>query len=131
MFKFTHPFIRSRGKNISGYMGFTARNSETDLLGSNITKDRLRIINIGASYDFVDHYFGVNLISFDLSKGVNLLDATGPGSDNLSRADGRSDFTKFSGDLLRLQKLGSGWSFLSSFAGSMLSIHYCHLKNLV
>ena len=116
MFKFTHPFIRSRGKNISGYMGFTARNSETDLLGSNITKDRLRIINIGASYDFVDHYFGVNLISFDLSKGVNLLDATGPGSDNLSRADGRSDFTKFSGDLLRLQKLGSGWSFLSSFS---------------
>jgi len=116
MFKFAHPFIRSRGENLSGYMGFTARNSETDLLGSNITKDRLRIINIGASYDFVDHYFGVNLISFDLSKGVNLLDATGPGSDNLSRADGRSDFTKFSGDLLRLQKLGSGWSFLSSLS---------------
>ena len=112
-FRLTHSFIRSRGKNLNGYMGFTTRNSETELLGSNITKDRLRIINIGTSYDFVDQYGGINLASFDLAKGVNLLDATGPGSENLSRADGRSDFTKFSGDFLRLQTLGSGWTFLA------------------
>ncbi|MZH05307.1 MAG: ShlB/FhaC/HecB family hemolysin secretion/activation protein [Nitrospinae bacterium] len=110
----SHPFIRSRGKNLKGYFGFTSRNSETDLLGSNITTDRLRILNMGMAYDFVDRYRGVNLIAVDLFKGINIFDATEPGSGNLSRADGRSDFTKLSGEMLRLQQLWSGWSFLTS-----------------
>ena len=101
----SHPYIRSRGKNLNGYIGFTSRNSETDMLGSNITTDRLRILNMGMAYDFVDRFRGVNLISGDLFKGINFLNATGPGSSNLSRADGRSDFTKFSGEMLRLQQL--------------------------
>lgn len=112
----SHPFIRSRGENLKGYFGFTSRNSETDLLGSNITTDRLRILNMGMAYDFVDRYRGVNLFSVDLAKGIDFLDATGPGSANLSRADGRSDFTKLSGDMLRLQQLGLGWSFLTAFS---------------
>lgn len=115
-FRVSHPFIRSRGKNLKGYFGFTSRNSETDLLGSNITTDRLRILNMGMAYDYVDRFRGVNLISVDLSKGIDFMDATGPGSPNLSRADGRSDFTKLSGDVLRLQELGLGWSFLAGFS---------------
>jgi hemolysin activation/secretion protein len=114
--RLSHPFIRSRGKNLKAYLGFTSRNSETDLLGANITKDRLRIINMGMAYDFVDRFRGINLISVDIAKGIDFLDATGPGSANLSRADGRSDFTKFSGDMLRLQQLGMGWSFLTGFS---------------
>lgn len=86
------------------------------MLGSNITTDRLRILNMGMAYDFVDRYRGVNLFSVDLAKGIDFLDATGPGSANLSRADGRSDFTKLSGDMLRLQQLGLGWSFLTAFS---------------
>jgi len=112
----SHPFIRSRGKNLKAYLGFTSRNSETDLLSTNITTDRLRILNMGMAYDYVDRYRGINLISVDLAKGLDFLDATGPGSANLSRADGRSDFTKISGDILRLQQLGQGWSFLTGFS---------------
>ncbi|MEK9627605.1 MAG: ShlB/FhaC/HecB family hemolysin secretion/activation protein [Nitrospinota bacterium] len=114
-FRISHPFIRSRGENLNGYVGFTSRNSKTDLLGSNITNDRLRILNMGMAYDFVDRFRGVNLISFDLFKGINIFDASEPGSSNLSRADGRSDFTKLSGEMLRLQQLGAGWSLLGSF----------------
>ena len=114
--RLSHPFARSRGKNLKAYLGFTSRNSETDLLGTNITTDRLRIMNMGMAYDFVDRYRGVNLISVDLAKGIDFLDATGPGSANLSRADGRSDFTKLSGNILRLQQLGQGWSFLTGFS---------------
>ena len=109
----SHPFIRSRGKNLKGYLGFTSRNSKTDLLNENITDDRLRILKLGMAYDFVDRLRGVNLFSFGLSKGMNIMDASGPGSLKLSRADGRSDFTKLSGDILRLQELGSGWSLLT------------------
>ena len=109
----SHPFIRSRGKNLKGYLGFTSRNSKTDLLNENITDDRLRILKLGMAYDFVDRLRGVNLFSFGLSKGMNIMDASGPGSLKLSRADGRSDFTKLSGDILRLQELGPGWSLLT------------------
>ncbi len=109
----SHPFIRSRGKNLNGYLGFTSRNSKTDLLNENITDDRLRILKLGMAYDFVDRLRGVNLFSVGLSKGMNIMDASGPGSLKLSRADGRSDFTKLSGDILRLQELGSGWSLLT------------------
>ena len=109
----SHPFIRSRGKNLKGYLGFTSRNSKTDLLNENITDDRLRILKLGMAYDFVDRLRGVNLFSLGLSKGMNIMDASGPGSLKLSRADGRSDFTKLSGDILRLQELGSGWSLLT------------------
>jgi len=109
----SHPFIRSRGKNLKGYLGFTSRNSKTDLLNENITDDRLRILKLGMAYDFVDRLRGVNLFSLGLSKGMNIMDASGPGSLKLSRADGRSDFTKLSGDILRLQELGLGWSLLT------------------
>jgi len=109
----SHPFIRSRGKNLKGYLGFTSRNSKTDLLNENITDDRLRILKLGMAYDFVDRLRGVNLFSLGLSKGMNIMDASGPGSLKLSRTDGRSDFTKLSGDILRLQELGLGWSLLT------------------
>ncbi|HIC44720.1 MAG TPA: ShlB/FhaC/HecB family hemolysin secretion/activation protein [Sulfurimonas sp.] len=110
----SHPFIRSRRENLKGHLSFTSRNSETDILGATLSKDHLRVINIGMSYDFLDRFRGVNLISMNITKGVNLFGATETGSANLSRADGHSDFTKLSGDLLRLQNLGEGWSLLSS-----------------
>ncbi len=114
--RLSHPFIRSRGKNLRGYLGFTSRNSKTDLLNENITDDRLRVLNFGMAYDFVDRFRGVNLFSLDLSKGINFMDASDPGGPKLSRADGRSDFTKLSGDILRLQELGLGWSLLTGIS---------------
>jgi hemolysin activation/secretion protein len=110
----SHPFIRSRKENLKGHLSFTSRNSETDLLGSTLSKDHLRVIDFGVSYDFLDRFLGVNLISMRMTKGVDMFGATKTGSANLSRSDGHSDFTKLSGDLLRLQQLGEGWSLLTS-----------------
>ena len=110
----SHPFIRSRKENLKGHLSFTSRNSETDLLGSTLSKDHLRVIDFGISYDFLDRFLGVNLISIRMTKGVDMFGATKTGSANLSRSDGHSDFTKLSGDLLRLQQLGEGWSLLTS-----------------
>ena len=110
----SHPFIRSRRENLKGHLSFTSRNSETDILGATLSKDHLRVINLGMSYDFLDRFRGVNLISMNITKGVDMFGATETGSANLSRADGHSDFTKLSGDLLRVQHFGEGWSLLSS-----------------
>jgi hemolysin activation/secretion protein len=52
-----------------------------------------------------------------LSQGLDVLGARTPGSPNLSRADGRSDFTKLIADAQRVQSLGGNWSLLSAVSG--------------
>jgi hemolysin activation/secretion protein len=41
-----------------------------------------------------------------------MFDATEPGSSNLSRTLGKSNFTKLTGDVMRLQNLAPGWALL-------------------
>ncbi|MBT3515791.1 MAG: ShlB/FhaC/HecB family hemolysin secretion/activation protein [Nitrospina sp.] len=110
--RLTHPFLRSRGKNLTGHLGFGGRNSTTKILGSVDSEDRLRVINMGVSYDYADEYKGVNLIRFNLSQGLNIFDATKSGSPNLSRSLGRSDFTKLAGSAMRVQNLAPSWNLL-------------------
>ena len=116
MLKITHPFIRSRSKNLNGFIGYTNRDSETEILGKLDSEDRLRIFNVGASYDFVDDYKGVNLLSFNLSKGFDIFDSTETGSAKLTRTNGHSDFTKIAGEALRLQQLAPSWMLLGAFS---------------
>jgi hemolysin activation/secretion protein len=113
-FSLNHPFIRSRGENLRGQFGFTIRNSKTDILGSLDSEDRLRILKLGMVYDYADRFQGINLISFNLSQGINILDATESGTQNLTRPQGKSDFTKISGKLQRLQQLAPMWMLLGS-----------------
>jgi hemolysin activation/secretion protein len=115
-FNLNHPFIRSRGENLRGQFGYTHRNTETDILGSLDSEDRLRILKLGMVYDYADRFRGINLISFHISQGLNILDATETGSLNLSRPQGHSDFTKISGKLQRLQQLAPSWMLLGSAA---------------
>ena len=113
-FKLEHPFIRSRGENLTGYFSFTHRNSQTDILGTKDSEDRLRIMKLGASYDFADRYLGVNVMNFNIHRGLNIFDATETGTENLSREKGVSDFTKLSGEFFRLQQLAPSWMLLGA-----------------
>ena len=112
-----HPFIRSREQNLSGRVGFVRRNSTTDLLGSLSSRDRLRVFNAEVIYDFVDKLRGVNLVSLEFSQGADIFDATESGSANLSRAQGKSDFSKVYGKLRRQQYIASGLSVLVETVG--------------
>jgi hemolysin activation/secretion protein len=116
-FNLNHPFIRSRGENLRGQLGYTHRNTETDILGSLDSEDRLRILKFGVVYDYADRHRGINLFSFSISQGLNILDATESGSLNLTRSQGKSDFTKISGKLQRLQQLAPSWMLLGSVSG--------------
>jgi hemolysin activation/secretion protein len=112
--RLTHPFLRSRAKNLTGHLGFSGRNSTTKILGLLDSEDRLRVMNIGVSYDYADEYKGVNLIRLNLSKGLNIFDATESGSSNLSRSQGKSNFTKLTGNLMRIQNLSPSWNLLGA-----------------
>lgn len=51
------------------------------------------------------------------SQGTNGLDASAPGSLNLSPAEGRSDFTKITGTASRLQELRQGFEAMVTATG--------------
>ena len=112
MLKATHPFIRSRSKNLYANFSFIQRNSTTKFLGETDSEDKLRTANLGLSYDFVDDYRGVNLLNINWSQGFGFSGARGTGFSNLSNPEGRIGFTKFSGKVLRLQPLAPSWILL-------------------
>ncbi len=113
-FGWSHPFLRSRGESLRAQIGYTHRNTETEILGVIDSEDRLRVLDLGATYDYADRFRGVNLIRLRFHQGLNILDATEPGSANLTRAQGKSDFTKFTGGFTRLQQLVPSWMLLGS-----------------
>lgn len=110
----SYPVIRSRVENVLLGARFAARNIDSDQERgtSKLSEDRIRVAAARASYDFTDQFLGpgVNLIAMEISQGLDVLGARESGSVNLSRATGRSDFTKVTTDLQRLQGLGPGWS---------------------
>lgn len=109
-----HPVIRSREMNQNLSFGFSGQDSETETLGNISTDDSLRILTLGTFLDFVDRFRGINLMSININQGLDILSANQNGSANLSRADGKSDFTKFSGELSRLQNIKGSYSFLGT-----------------
>ena len=113
-YQLSHPFRRSRGENLRGTLTFTSKNSKTDILGALASEDRIRILSLGTSYDFIDRFKGLNLIGLTLHQGINIFDATEPGSPNLTRVNGKSNFTKLTGNSLRIQQLFPRFSLLGA-----------------
>jgi len=113
-FRLSHPFIRSRAENLTAFLGFTGKDAQTDILNTPDSIDRLRVLELGASYDYADRFRGINQFNFSLRKGLNVFNATETGSARLSRERGTSDFTKISGQYLRLQEIVPTWSLLGS-----------------
>ena len=115
----SHPMIRLRGENLTLQASFVATDLHTSLFDDTQTllNDRIRTLQWGGIYDFVDQWNGINVFDLVLSQGLDILNARTPGSPNLSRANGRSDFTKLIGDAQRVQSLGGNWSLLAALTG--------------
>ncbi len=112
-----HPVIRTRSKNLSVAGGFDYRNATTTILGAVDSEDRVRSVFVGGTYDFIDRFRGISLVGVELRQGLDILGATETGSANLSRAGGRSDFTKITAAVRRKQTLGPGWSVSAALKG--------------
>ena len=112
-----HPIIRSRGKNLYTALRFDYSNSRTKVLGELDSEDGTRAISINESFDFVDRFRGINLIGFEVQQGLDVLGARESGSVNLTRTNGRSDYTIVNTILIRDQDLGRGLSVYISASG--------------
>lgn len=118
---FSYPFIRSREKNLIATALFYMSNDRSDILGALNTLDRIRGFRFRADIDFVDPIRAVNQINLVLTQGVEGLGASLAGGLHLSRANGRTDFTKFEATFSRLQPLGGNFSMLLAAYGQWAS----------
>ncbi|MES2887744.1 MAG: ShlB/FhaC/HecB family hemolysin secretion/activation protein [Pseudomonadota bacterium] len=110
----TVPLIRSRGENLRAVSQLEARDVDTDIAGTTFTQDRLRIVRAGASYDRSDEWQGITTVRGMLHQGLSSLGASANGSALSSRLNGRSDFTKLTFDLTRLQQVSPRVSLVGS-----------------
>lgn len=110
------PLVRNRQYNINLTGGFTYLNSKTDLSDIQISEDRLRYLRAGTEFDFTDSLYGVNLLNFEFSQGLDILNATDDGVGR-SRSIGEHKFSRITGIATRLQGLSDKWSALLSASG--------------
>lgn len=113
----TTPLIRSRLQNLRAMGQFEVRNVDTDIAGTAFTRDRLRIVRAGLSYDRSDSWDGITAARATLHKGLDAMGANARGAATSSRVNGRSDFLKLTAELTRLQQLGPRSSLLAALAG--------------
>lgn len=113
----SYPLIRSRRTvfNVGG--SFILKNNAVEFLDSELIDDKIRYLSLYTNIQYLDQWNGVSSASASVSKGFNILEATRTGSDNLSRAQGRSDFVKVEARISRLQKLNENWSFFGFVEG--------------
>lgn len=118
----SYPLIRSRIKNFSVRGTFDFHNDRREQEGfPDSFRDRIRSLRLGATYDGVDRWRGVTLADLQVSRGLDILGARETGSPNLSRLEGRSDYTKVNLYLARRQSLAERWSLLTAFSGQYAS----------
>jgi len=111
------PLLRTREENFSISTTFDYRDSVTTILNTETSQDRIRSFKVATSYDFLDSYRGINLFNLAMTQGLDVFHSTPSGSARLTRAHGKSDFTKFNLDMLRLQNLAPNLNLYLSATG--------------
>lgn len=116
-----HPLVRTRAQSLFVRAALDVRDTETDILGEPFTEDRVRVARLGATLDFVDRFDGINLLDVELSKGLDILNATKTRDPFQSRADAETGFFKIAASATRLQRIAPKVSLMIDVAGQFTS----------
>lgn len=113
----SHPFIRQRATTLTATAIFDWKDVAADILATDLYRDRIRALRVTGHLEHADALNGSSLLDVTGSQGINGLGATPNGSLDLSRAEGRSDFTKVDGTASRVQELGGSFQAFVSATG--------------
>lgn len=116
-FVYRYPIIRTRRMNLNFSTTYDYLNSETDLSKVRFTLDRIESARMGISFDALDSWRGINLITANASHGLNMLSGKEQQPSLRSRSDGRKDYAKVDASYTRLQYLPANFSFYLAFSG--------------
>jgi hemolysin activation/secretion protein len=112
----TYPIIRSRNTNVDVRASIGGSNNSSDAAFE--TRDHLRMIRAGVTWDSLDRLGGLNIADLEFSKGFSKLGASSRGDERLSRL-GLADpqFFKSTLYLARLQSITGPWTVLVAATG--------------
>jgi hemolysin activation/secretion protein len=105
-FGLSYPWLWTRQTKIKSDIIFDFNRSRSESLSSLLSKDDIRAIRMSSFYEGYTSEDSYQTAELKLSQGLDILGARETGSDDLSRAEGRSDFTKVELELTRNQALG-------------------------
>ena len=98
----SYPVIRSRSENLSVSASFGMTNATREILSTDLTRDRLRDLEVSATYDSVGASRAQNYIQLGYQRGLDVLNAEGN-----SRANGNLEYDVISLNAQRTQPLGN------------------------
>jgi hemolysin activation/secretion protein len=115
----THPLLRTRDQSIWAGGTIDAEESEQSQKGVRQFDDQLRVLRLHGLYLSADSWGGSNSLALEASQGLDILGSSRPGASDLSRSNGRPDFTKATGIAVRLQHLLGDWYFRLAASGQI------------
>ena len=115
--RLTYPLIRSRAQTLILDGGFTVQGAKVDILGTGISHDHWRVLDLAADFLSSDFLHGSIAGVVDLAQGIRVFGATPDFSPELSRKGARTDFTKVVANVRFLEPLGKGFSAMFGMQG--------------
>lgn len=111
-----YPYLRTRSQSMNFTAGFNWLESGTNTILGLLYDDHIRSLDLGANYNFADRYYGANMMSLNFRKGLPLWGYntdTNQFTANTSRPGGYAAYTKFTGQISRLQSMRWNFSLLA------------------
>jgi hemolysin activation/secretion protein len=116
----THPLIKQRDRTLTVRAGFDYKEVYDYMLSNLRSKDDIRAINIGVSYDFFDLLEGRSIVSLAYYQGIpDILGGAGKDEQGTSRAGADGGFSKFTVDFARVQGITDYSHFLVRASGQI------------
>jgi hemolysin activation/secretion protein len=109
-----YQWIRQRHENLVAKCTLENRDIVANISDAPLTRDHIRLLSLGLSYDKRDHWHGYNTASLHIHQGIKALGASKKHDNNLSRAGADPDFTKFRLFFSRHQGITEDWSLVGS-----------------
>jgi hypothetical protein len=113
--------VRQRTENLRVVAGLDYLDSRTSLLDLPFVDDRISAARLGIHYDEQDSLSGSTIVDATLKRGLPILGASHADDENLSRAEGKPDFTSLTSTVYRSQTINANWNALLGATGQIAS----------
>lgn len=114
------PYIRKRDQYLTARVGFNYLDTNVTTLDTQLYTDHVRSLDLGATYNFSDRWYGTNMLSGDFRQGLPILGYSSnynPDTAEVSRPGGRGDYTKIVAQVSRLQVVKGPVTLYGMFQG--------------
>jgi len=123
---FNYNIVRQRDANLSTRLSVDFRDSASNILDTVLSRDRVRAMNIGLSYDDTDAWFGNNYpghntLALTFRHGLPIFNSNSTNDPEASRPDTSPNFVKLMANYNRLQNLPNNFQGSLAVSGQKAS----------